>query len=311
MNRELAKNIVATITYYDVLDYPLTSFEVWRHLIVQNSACEEGGWTLAEIVNCLQGDSLKKYITHKNGFYALYGRDSLIDQRKDREIISLNKMKKLRRIISILRISPFVRMICVTGRLAYRNCEEESDLDVLVAYKNGHIWTGRFFLTIFAHFLGVRRHGEKTTDRICLNYHITTDALAVPTRDLFAAHEYSFIFPLFDHKNYFEDFCAKNMWIKDYKPHYSCAYKKHQLTMHDSFFSLHVRNFFEVIFADRGMEERLQKLQKKKIQNNPKTHIEGSLILCNDRCLVFLPKPHGPEVFEEYKKRLDALEIDF
>ena len=44
---------------------------------------------------------------------------------------------------------------------------------------------------------------------------------------------------------------------------------------------------------------------------NPNTYKKGALILYNDKHLVFLPKQHGPSVFEEYKKRFEALEITF
>lgn len=67
----------------------------------------------------------------------------------------------------------------------------------------------------------------------------------------------------------------------------------------------------EWVLGDKGMEERLKKIQEKKIAHNPKTHAEGSLVLYNDKYLVFLPEPHGPTVFEEYKKRYEALEISF
>lgn len=311
VNRELAKNIIATITYYDVLDYPLTSFEIWKHLIFSQVVSDEKQWRLEDIVLCLQNDSMNHYISQKNGFYFLCGREGLVDLRKDREIISLQKIKKLKRIVSLLRISPFVRMICVTGRLAHKNCEKDSDLDVLIVYRDGHIWTGRFFLTMLAHVFRVRRYGDKTSDRICLNYHVTTSSLDLPTRDLFAAHEYSFIFPLYDQGNFFTEFCLKNSWIQNFKPHYSCEHKKHVLTMSDSFVSTFLRAIFELILADRGMENRLREFQSKKIKSNPKTKIEGALILCNDRHLVFLPRPHGPEVFEEYKKRFESLEINF
>lgn len=311
MNSILAKNIIATITYYDVLDYPLSSFEIWKHLISAFPFGKKDKITLGDVIMCLSDEKIIAYVGEKNGFYFLCGREKLVDVRRDRELISLKKIKRLRRIVSFLRISPFVRMMCVTGRLAYNNCEQESDLDLLVVYEYGHIWTGRFFLTVLSHVCGVRRYGEKTKDRVCLNYHITTQSLCVPTKDLFAAHEYSFAFPLFDSKQYFDQFSAENKWIMSYKPQYTSFNKKHVLTMQDTLVSKGLRTVCEWIFADKGMEERLKKIQREKIINNPKTRLEGALILFNQRHLIFLPQPHGPQVFEEYKRRFLALEVDF
>lgn len=311
MDKVLYKNIIATVTYYDVLDYPLTAFEIWKHLIRCGSDDSRDIWSLADVYSALEKKEITQYISQKNGIYFLFGRDKLVDTRRRHEYISFVKMRRLRRIVSILRISPFVRMICVTGRLAYNNCDVESDLDVLVTYKHGHIWTGRFFITIFAHVLGVRRQDNKTNNRICLNYHITTESLCVPTQDLFAAHEYTFIAPLFD-VGYFTQFCHENrLWIQNIKPHHKCTRTPSDLVVRDNVITKSIRNFMELILADRAMEKRLKKLQLQKIQKNPKTDKEGALIMCNDDNLIFLPKPHGPVVFEEYKRRFDALEINF
>lgn len=311
MNKILAKNIIATITYYDVLDYPLTSFEIWKHLIRSSADHSVDVWTLKEIIECLQTDNIERYAGEKNGMYFLHGREHLVSVRRTRENISLRKVHRLRRIVSLLRIAPFVRMMCVTGRLSYHNCETTSDLDLLIVYEGGHIWTGRFFLTILTHILGVRRYGDKTNDRACLNYHITTQVLTVPTKDLFAAHEYSFIYPLFDAQDFFAEFVKCNQWITSYKPHYATQDKRHRATLFDTVITRYMRSVGEWILADRAMERRLEKIQKKKIQENPKTRTDGALILYSDQHLVFLPKPHGPVVFEKYKERYDALEIDF
>jgi len=311
MDKVLYKNIIATVTYYDVLNYPLTAFEVWKHLIRASSDDSRNIWSLADVQYALKEKEVSQYISQKNGMHFLFGRDKLVALRRQREYISFVKMRKLRRIISILRISPFVRMICVTGRLAYNNCDRESDLDVLVTYKYGHIWTGRFCLTVLSHVLGVRRQDDKTNDRICLNYHITTKSLRVPTQDLFAAHEYVFATSLFD-TGYYVQFCDKNReWIQNMKPHHKCARIKSELTTEDNIITRYVRGLLEFVLADKAMEKRLKKLQLEKIQSNPKTQKEGALILCNDNNLIFLPKPQGPVVFEEYKRRFDALEINF
>jgi hypothetical protein len=310
VDRILYKNIIATITYYDVLDYPLTSFEIWKYLIRHSSDNSNKIWELSSVIEAMGSKHVRKYIAQKNGLYFLAGRDILINYRRSREYISFIKMKKLQKIVSILRISPFVRTICVTGRLSYYNCEKDSDLDVLIVYKYGHIWVGRFMMVALTQILGVRRYGNKTNNRICLNYHITTESLTVPTQDIFAAHEYTFIIPVFD-TGYFEEFCEKNKWIKSFKPHHKCPTIKHELTASDNFFTKNIRKFFEIIYSSKLIERRLRKLQYNKIKKNPKTYKEGSLIMCNNEHLVFLPSPHGPKVFSEYKKRLETLEIDF
>lgn len=314
MNNQLSKNIIATITYFDVSDYPLTAFEIWKHLIKANPTLEsktiQQKWSLTEVLQALENEKIQEYISQKNGFYFLYGREKIVAIRSRREILNIYKIRKLRRRISLLRCIPFVRMICLTGRLSQKNGTEESDLDVFIVLKNEHIWTGRFLMTAVTHIFGWRRYGKKEKDRICLNYYVTDKSLKVPTQDLFAAHEYSFILPLFDSGKVFNKFQQVNcLWMQAHKPNYNFLDFKSELTIFDSKFSFWTRVIFEKIFNFKYIENKMRKLQQQKILNNPKSKFNGALIIANDKHLVFLPKPHGPKIFTEYKRRFEALEI--
>lgn len=309
MDVQLKKNIIATITYYDVFDFPLTSFEVWKHLIALPTEDDtKKTWRLDQIINELETDEIKEYVSNEDGFFMLYGREHLVDSRKKRELISTKKIQKLKKYAKFLKAVPFVVMIALTGNLSYKNGSKDSDLDVLIVCKHGHLWTGRFLMTVITHLFGIRMHGDKHADRVCLNYYITDASLEVPTKDLFAAHEYSFIIPIYGF-SVFEKFTLANVWIKNYKPHYQTKVLKSDLCEEDSSKAQFVRNTFESIFSFEFIENYMRKVQQKKIKSNPKTSYMGALIEANDDCLVFLPKPHGPKVFEEYKKRLASLEL--
>jgi hypothetical protein len=315
MNTQLYKNIIATITYFDVMDYPLTAFEIWKHLIqaspisseMQN---EKKQWSLTEVLQLLENQKIKEYVGQKNGWYFLVGREKIVGIRSRREILNTYKIRKLSRRVKLLKSIPFVRMICLTGRLSQKNGTEDSDLDVLIVIKDGHLWTGRFLITVITHFLRWRRHSKKQKDRICLNYFMSDKFLKVPTKDLFAAQEYSFILPIFDQANFFQQFQQTNSsWIREYKPDYCFTNFHSELTIEDSYLSSTIRKILEKLFSFSFLERKLRKIQKEKIENNPKTKLKNSLIIANDQHLVFLPKPHGPKIFSEYKRRFEALEI--
>lgn len=308
MDRLLAKNIIATLTYYDVLDFPLTSFEIWRHMIWAQDGDHNHVWTPSEVEATLAQSDVRKYIAEKNGFYFLHGRESLVKIRGQRERVSVAKIKKLKRYVFWLRCVPFVRMITLTGRLSYKNGEPSSDLDILVAFAHGHIWTGRLLFTIATHVMGVRRYGDKHADRVCLNYYVSDQHLEVPTKDLYAAHEYSFIVPMYG-QAVFAEFVKANRWIRQYKPHYISENVESQWTQGDNAFCRLKRNAGEFLFRATFIEDKARAFQKKKILTNPKTQLPGACIIAEDTHLVFLPKPHGPRVFDEYKKRYGALEI--
>lgn len=311
MDRTLAKNVIATITYYDVMERALTAFEVWRWMIRASTDTGDATWTIAQVRATLAAPAVRAYVTEKNGLYMLCGRERLVAVRRRRERISIGKMRRLRRIARVVQWCPFVRMIAVTGRLACAHADAQSDLDVLIAYEAGHIWTGRACVTIVAHLMGVRRHGTHVHDRLCLNYHVTTASLDVPTQDVFSAHEYSVALPLTG-RAVFDAFNRANMpWARHYKPHYLATHFAEDDVRARRRWSARagraVQATMEWILGDTGTERRLRRMQQQRALRD--THIPGAVIRATDAHLVFLPKPHGPEVFEEYRRRFDALEV--
>jgi len=309
MSDKLDKNILATIIYYDSLNYPLTAFEVWKYLIrtdyyvPRNEALKI---TFAQVANHLQDKNLNKYIEHVSGFYFLKGRENLVPVRIENNKISVGKIKKLRRIVWWLRFMPFVRMVGITGALAMKNARLSSDWDLLIVLKYGKIWTGRTLVTGALHFFKQRRHGSNVADRVCLNFFVTDKSLEVITKDLFSANEYMFLFPLYGYEVY-NKFQIKNQWIKNMKPAYALGELAPLRTMEDSYLSRTLRLMGEVIFSPIWIEGVLRKTEKKRIMENPKTHQEGSLVYANDDALVFLPNPHGPVVFEKFKEKIEKL----
>ncbi len=307
-SKEITRNILTTVIYYDVLSYPLTSFEIWRYLMCFDY-CEEkigGEVKIHQILHELKQEPLIRFIEEHNGFYFLKGRKELVDMRIENAKISFSKTKRLKTIISLLRFVPFVRMIGITGRLAMKNARPKSDWDLLIVLKSGKIWTGRTLVTFFSHFMGKRRYGNKIKDRVCLNYFITEDSLEISTKDLYSANEYFFIRPVFGF-DVFKKFQLKNRWIKTIKPHYEPSEIEPVNMLCDSFFSKNIRSLGEKILDFSFLENFLGKIEKKKIMNNPKTHREGSFIQASDEALVFLPELKGPKIFDEFKKKIENI----
>jgi len=309
MSNNLAKHILSTIAYYDVMDYPMTGFEIWKYLTrINNSQAEQENeiHDLSAVLDELEEDNLKKYIEEFRGFYFLKGRRKLVSQRIKRNKISERKYKIVLRVTRILRFVPFVRMVAVTGRLAMKNAQEKSDLDLLVVLKQGKIFTGRFLVTLVVHFLGKRRHHNKIADRICLNYFITTKSLEIKLKDIYSSSEYSFILPLFGFK-VFRKFQSSNKWIRDYKINYATEELANTKLLNDNYLTKLIRRFGEKLLNFDIIENKLKHWQLKRINKNPKTHQSGSLIIANEETLIFLPKPQGPAIYDEFRKRLAEL----
>lgn len=305
---ELQKNILSTVAYYDAMDYPMTSFEVWEYLtrVANGADGEDGAYSLLAVINELESDRIKRFIEESRGFYFLKGRVDLVEKRLERNKIANNKIKIALRVTKWLRFVPFVRMIAVTGSLAMKNTESLSDLDLLIVLKHGKIFTGRTLVTGVVHLLGRRRYGDKIANRICLNYFITTKSLEINLKDLFSASEYSFIRPVFGWHN-FQKFQRANEWMKKYKPNFHPDEIPNLKFLKETFFTYRLRLIGEMLLSFSFIEEFLKKWQTKRIARDPRTHKTGSMVVANEEMLVFLPEPQGPQVFEKFKKRLGSL----
>lgn len=310
----LSKYILATIVYYDIFNYPLTPFEIWKYLITYGvdqydhlgQEDRRDGFSLYEIFEELEGKNLKGKLKSENGFYFLPGREKLAGQRIKRSKISEIKFKTIRKVVFFLRFAPFVRMIAVTGRIAMKNAEKRSDLDLFIILKSGRIFTGRTFVTLLVHLMGKRRYGSKIANRICLNYFIAEDSLEIAVKDLFASSEYFFIVPVFG-EDVFKKFQKDNIWIKEYHGNFAPNRIGNLKTSADTLFSKTIRRLCEKIFSFDIFENNLKKWQKERIEKDPRTHQEGSMVMADEHTLVFLPNPHGPKVYEKFREKMEKL----
>jgi hypothetical protein len=316
---QLEKNILNTIIYYDILNFPLTSFEIWKYLIAEN------GCTLGEVVEALEGDELKDRVKDFRGFYFLKGRQDLVARRIQCDKNSGVKFEIAQKAARWLKYIPSVRMLAVTGTLAMKNCEKNSDIDFFVVLEKGRIFTGRLLVTLIVHLLGKRRHGKRIKNRICLNYFITTDSLEIQRKDLFAANEYSFIYPIFNtplslrdisphlrgegFDSVFDVFNKANLgWIKKFKPNwqipnlkparYFIEHSKASIIFQKAFESL-----INALWGDR-IESWQKDIQIKRIRRNPLTNKPGAYIEYSDQNLIFLPVPQGTRIEEEWQRRM-------
>jgi len=300
----LLKNIFNTILYYDILNFPLTSFEVWKCLLANNSC------TLGEVIDALESNELENCIEEFRGFYFLKGRKNLVANRIQHDKNSIEKFEIAEKAVRWLRFVPFVRMAALTGTLAMKNCEKDSDIDFFVILEERRIFTGRLLVTAMVHILGKRRHGKKIKNRICLNYFATTGNVEIQRQDFFAANEYSFIYPIFGFK-IFQKFCEANTdWIKKIKPNWKIPkLKPAQYFVEHTKISGVIQNSFEnlinALWGDR-IESWLKKKQISRIERNPLTHEKGSYIEYTDENLIFLPDPQGVRVEKEWQRRLES-----
>lgn len=305
---QLRKNILSTVCYFDAIEKSLTALEIWRfcldtqYLFGENShRLEPGNVSYSEILRVLDDLVRENFLVFSEGFYIISSKKEEHEIRKKNKKISDEKLWKLHSWASFLRYIPFIRSIIVTGGLSSGNATKNSDWDVLIVVRRGHIWTARFLMVFVTQLLGKRRYAHYIKDRICLNHFISDGALSLQLRDLFSAKEYILSLPLCNER-LFERFLRENLWIRSFFPLWEIPRAKNMICLEKNSLGKILQRFLEAIPFWGILEKKLRVWQKQKILKNPKTNELGSYIVANDDALIFLPDPHGPRIFEKFKE---------
>jgi len=190
------------VIYADMFDYPLSAAEIARYLPETRS-------TEGEVASCFGTPSASAPLTRVGTQYCLPGREAIVATRQRRLDHSKPLWRRASAISGILSLTPFVRMVAVTGALAVDNAIEGDDVDLLVVTAPGRVWTVRAFILALGRLLP----GPK----LCPNYVISESTLTLSPRDLYRAREIAQMVPLYGLETYRRMLDA-NGWARTYLP---------------------------------------------------------------------------------------------
>jgi predicted nucleotidyltransferase len=305
------KSILATISYYDIFEYPLTSFEIWRCLVFPREG-RQMEISAGDIVEALfESTKLHDQISQKDGFHFLRGREAIADLRLNRKKMADQKWKKARKIFRILSVVPFLRAIFVSGSLAMENSKDDSDIDVIVVAKHSRIWTVRTLMTLLTFVMKVRRYGDKTKDRICLNHYITDTSLQIPFESIYNAESYVHLVNVYrDDEEIFKNFQKENSWIKNFVGNFSVSDLGSVRSGKRNKFLTYVSRIFE-LFLSNGvgnfLENIFARFESSRIKKDSLFSKSGGRITIDENQLEFHPDSHEYFIIPEFNSRMEKL----
>jgi len=295
-NPALEKAVFKTLAYFDIFNYPLTAWEVYRYLYIKDLNKEVG---FLETKNILDNN-----FQNKEGFYFLANRQNLVEIRKERQVISAKKYKKARRVIRLLSLLPFIKMIAVSNSLAYDNAKEESDVDLFIISKSNKIWTARFYATVVLKLLHRRPTPNITKDKICLNFFATTESLNLENlqiqNDIYFKYWLLQLTPIYDGQNYFNKLIKQNDWLTDFvNINYHCSASKKRKIKNNLIIRA-IKFVLEKINSFNFIENFLKAFQFNRMPKNIKQKMnKGTTVVVNDRTLKF----HLDDRREEFRDK--------
>jgi len=216
---EEQKAVFNTLVYSDIFDYPLTPEGTFLYLIGDKPYGRQ------EINDALEGLKQLGIIWEKGGLFFLRDREYICDFRVKRQKWSEEKSIKVKKLVWLFRLIPWVQMVAVTGAVAAGNAEEISDIDLMIIADSRRVWLARFLILGFLKTLGLRVDLQKKIfkDRFCVNLFIAGDKLEYPQKNLYTANEIARIRPIFERGEFYQKFLMANQWILRFLPNLSLS----------------------------------------------------------------------------------------
>ncbi|MDZ4769041.1 MAG: hypothetical protein SGJ24_07935 [Chloroflexota bacterium] len=210
--RSLDADILRTVLYADVFDFPLTAREI-HHFLIADRSC-----TSIEVKRALAEPALDAQIAQVDDCVTLRGREWLVPLRANRQAAADALWREAVHYGAWLSRLPFVRMVAVTGALAMRNpSDERDDIDYVLVIVPGRVWLARLLA------IAVVRIARLRGVTLCPNYVLSESALAQNRRDLFIAHEVTQMVPLYGCAVY-HAMRASNAWVAHHLPNADGAF---------------------------------------------------------------------------------------
>jgi len=202
---EIKENILATLAYFDMFNYPLTRAETYLFL---NQKCsfdvfDDGLKSLLANGTIHQFD---RFYTLKNDHQVAVRRTA--GNKKAEELIKIAK-----RVGNMLIRFPFVRGIAISGSLSKNFADETSDIDLFIITAKNRLWIARTLMHCLKKmtFLVNRQH------YFCMNYYVDEQQMEIAEKNVYTAIEIGTLIPL-EGDLVFEKFYADNAWTRDFLP---------------------------------------------------------------------------------------------
>ncbi|ASU35175.1 hypothetical protein MuYL_3290 [Mucilaginibacter xinganensis] len=201
----IKENILETLAYFDLFDYPLSRAEIF--LFLKNkydfNVFEEA---LKSLLNC-------EIIYRFDKFYTLKNEHNLVIRRNGGNKKAAELIKTAEKVGNFLIRFPFVRGIAISGSLSKNFADDHSDIDLFIITAENKLWIARTLMHCFKKltFLANKEH------LFCMNYYIDEHNLEIAEKNIYTAIEIATLIPL-QGDLIFEKFYAKNAWTRDYLP---------------------------------------------------------------------------------------------
>ena len=199
------KDILATLTYFNMFDYPLRKREIFIFL----GHCDD----FHEFEQALENLMNESAIFKVGDFYSLQNNYTLAERRYKGNEKAAKMLKKAEKTASIISAFPFVKGVAVSGSLSKYFADDNADIDFFIITAANRLWISRTLLHIFKKFTFI----FNMQDLFCMNYFVDEAEPCIIEKNIYTAIEIATILPL-QGSNTFDVFYKVNSWTRIFFP---------------------------------------------------------------------------------------------
>jgi hypothetical protein len=208
ISSKLREQVLRTLLYYDIFNYPLKVDEVYRFLGI-------GGVDKSSVQSCLTELRDMKMIYQFGDFYCMKNSKAVIERRVKGNSHADRLLSLASRRSNFISKFPFVRAVLASGSFSKGYMDEKSDLDFFIITEPGRLWIARTLLVLYK-----RVFLFNSRKYFCVNYFVDEEHLEIEEKNLFTATELATVLPLSGARHY-EDLLLSNPWLRDFYPNFA------------------------------------------------------------------------------------------
>lgn len=296
----LSQAIIKTVAYFDIFDYPLSTFEIWQYLSEKAS--------LNEVIENIETNSLP--LETKDGFVFLPGRAGLITVRRQRYLEADKKIKKAKHRLTLIQWLPGVQLICLANIIGSHNLRASSDTDLFIITKTNRLWLVKFCATIILKIFGLRPTATKNKDQLCLSFLIDDSALDLSLcqveNDYYFTYWLAGLLPLYGNSKIFEKLIEANSWLENKLPNWQTPNSQPRYYFQEQSKNNATIEIFNILERfSKKIQKHIMSPNLRKLANHSKQ------VIINDHMLKLHTIDRREYFKSEYIKRLEQCGINF
>jgi hypothetical protein len=200
---ELQKDILSSVVYFNIFQFPLIHSEIQN--LLKNHFSKE--LTLEALQKLVSSEVLFKY----NGYYSNQkGVRELVSKRLENESTTDRFFSKIPLFVRIISRFPFVRAVAISGSLSKGVLHKKGDIDYFIITKERRLWLARTLLILFKK---IALFNSKKY--FCVNFFITENNLKIEDENRFTATEIAYLIPVYN-AELIDAFKESNRWLRKY-----------------------------------------------------------------------------------------------